>query len=126
MKFSVIFFKDIFSYNSFDIFIRTEAYKEKERDIQALTSAVQQQFANNPNLEALLADLKELSGAFKVTANGGLAKTSTGAKALSSANKIDHIPQGLEHYRPFIQSPKSVTWIDWQAKGHKEFSELSE
>lgn len=112
--------------NSFDIFIRTEAYKEKERDIQALTSAVQQQFANNPNLETLLANLKELSGAFKVTASGGLAKTSTGAKALSSANKIDHIPQGLEHYQPFIQSPKSVTWIDWQAKGHKEFSELSD
>lgn len=112
--------------NSFDIFIRTEAYKEKERDIQALTSAVQQQFANNPDLEMLLANFKELSGAFKVTANGGLAKTSTGAKALSIANKIDHIPQGLEHYKPFIQSPKSVTWIDWQAKGHKEFSELSD
>lgn len=112
--------------NSFDIFIRTEAYKEKERDIQALTSAVQLQFANNPDLEMLLANFKELSGAFKVTANGGLAKTSTGAKALSSTNKIDHIPLGLEQYKPFIQSPKSVAWIDWQAKGYKEFSELSE
>lgn len=112
--------------NSFDIFIRTEAYKEKERDIQALTNAVQQQFANNPDLETLLANLKELSSAFKVTASGGLAKTSTGAKALSGANKIDHIPKGLEHYQPFIQSPKSVNWIDWQTKGHKEFSELSD
>ena len=40
--------------NSFDIFIRTEAYKEKERDIQELTSAVQQQFANNPNSNKML------------------------------------------------------------------------
>ena len=112
--------------NSFDIFIRTEDYKKKELYIQEVTSAVKQQFANNSDLEALLANLKELSGAFKVTASGGLAKTSTGAKALSRANKIDHIPKGLEPYQPFIQSTKSVTWIDWQAKGHKEFSALSD
>lgn len=112
--------------NSFDIFIRSDTYKKKEREIQAFTSAVQQQFANNPDLERLLANLKELSAAFKVTATGSLAKSSTGAKALSTANKIDHIPQGLEHYQPFIQSTKSVTWIDWQAKGHKEFSALSD
>jgi energy-coupling factor transporter ATP-binding protein EcfA2 len=112
--------------NSFDIFIRTEAYKEKDRDIQALTSAVRQQFLNNPVLESLLANFKELSSAFKITANNGLAKTSTGAKALSSTNKIDHIPEGLELYQPFIQSPKSVNWIDWQTKGHKEFSDLSD
>lgn len=111
--------------NSFDIFIRSDAYNEKERDIRVFTSAVQQQFANNTELEMLLTNLKELSGAFKVTAGGALAKNSVGAKALSSPNKIDHIPQGLEHYQPFIQSAKSVTWIDWQAKGHKEFSELS-
>jgi hypothetical protein len=112
--------------NSFDIFIRTEAYQAKERDIQAFTNAVQQQFANDGDLEAFLANFKELSGAFKVTTGGGLAKTSTGAKALSSANKIDHIPLGLESYQPFIQSPNCVSWIDWQAKGHKEFSELSD
>jgi ABC-type dipeptide/oligopeptide/nickel transport system ATPase subunit len=112
--------------NSFDIFIRTEAYQEKERDIQTFTSAVKQQFANNSDLEALLANLKELSGAFKVTTSGGLAKTSTGAKAFSGSNKIDHIPEGLEPYQPFIRSSNCVNWIDWQAKGHKEFSELSE
>ena len=33
--------------NSFDIFIRTDAYQEKERDIETFTSLVKQQFANN-------------------------------------------------------------------------------
>ena len=112
--------------NSFDIFIRTEAFKQKERDIQAFTSQVRQQFANNPELESLLDNLKKLRDAFKVTASGGLAKTSTGAKALSGANKLHHIPQGLEPYQPFIQSSNCVNWIDWQTKGHKEFSELSD
>ncbi|MCW3173112.1 AAA family ATPase [Shewanella subflava] len=112
--------------NSFDIFIRTDAYQEKERDIETFTSLVKQQFANNSELEALISNLNELSRAFKVTASGGLAKTSTGAKALSSSNKIDHIPEGLQPYQPFIQSSNCVNWIDWQAKGHKEFSDLSD
>ncbi|MBU2870381.1 AAA family ATPase [Colwellia sp. E2M01] len=112
--------------NSFDIFIRTAAYKEKEIEIQNFIKAVREQFENSPELEALLTHLKELSGGFKVTAAGALAKTSTGAKALAGANKIDHIPEGLESYKPFIQSDKSVTWVDWQAKGHNDFSHLSD
>jgi len=112
--------------NSFDIFIRTDSYKEKEIEIHNFIKTVREQFENSPDLEALLTHLKELSGGFKVTAAGGLAKTSTGAKALAGANKIDHIPAGLESYQPFIQSDKSVTWVDWQAKGHNDFSHLSD
>ena len=112
--------------NSFDIFIRTDSYKEKEEEIQGFIQEVRVQFDNSPDLDAFLTHLQELSSAFKVTASGSLAKTSTGAKALSGANKIDHIPKGLESYKPFIQSEKSVTWVDWQSKGHNEFSHLSE
>lgn len=61
-----------------------------------------------------------------MTSSGGIAKTSTGARGLSGGNKIDHIPEGLENYQPFIQSVKSVNWIEWQTKGHNEFSELSD
>jgi len=69
--------------NSFDIFIRTDAYKAIEEEIKELVQAIQNQFANNSDLEALIANLKELSGAFKVTANGSLSKSSTGMKGLS-------------------------------------------
>jgi energy-coupling factor transporter ATP-binding protein EcfA2 len=112
--------------NSFDIFIRTESYQEKETEILEFMRTVREQFESSLDLENLLTSLKELSGAFKVTAAGGLAKTSTGAKALAGTNKIDHIPAGLESYQPFIQSDKSVTWVDWQSKGHNEFSHLSD
>lgn len=112
--------------NSFEIFIRTDAYKSVEGEITEFIQTIQQEFTNNPDLEALLSNLKELSGAFKVTASGSLSKSSTGMKGLSGGNKLAHIPAGLESYQPFIQSSKSVNWVDWQAKGHKEFSELSE
>lgn len=112
--------------NSFDIFIRNDSYKAVEAEIKQYVEAIQQQFTNNPNLESLISNMRELSGAFKITASGGLSKSSSGAKGLSGGNKVVNIPAGLEAYQPFIQSSKTVNWIDWQAKGHKEFSELSE
>jgi hypothetical protein len=112
--------------NSFDILIRTDAYKAIEAEIKQYVEAIQQQFTNNSDLESLISNLKELSGAFKITNSGGLSKSSSGMKGLSGGNKIANIPPGLEPYQPFIQSQKSVNWIDWQAKGHKEFSGLSE
>tara|TARA_B110000211_G_scaffold174740_1_gene197448 strand:+ start:5424 stop:7571 length:2148 start_codon:yes stop_codon:yes gene_type:complete len=112
--------------NSFDIFIRTDAYKVVEAEIKDYVQATQQQFTNTPELDELILNLNELSGAFKLTTKGGLSKASVGMKGLSGGNKIQNIPVGLEPYEPFIQSGKSVNWIDWQAKGHKEFSELSE
>lgn len=112
--------------SSFDIFIRSDAYQTVELEIQQYVRTVQEQFTNNPELELLISNLKDLSAAFKVTAGGGLSKSSTGMKGLSAGNKLEHIPPELEPYKPFIQSQKSVNWIDWQSKGHKEFSELSE
>ena len=112
--------------NSFDIFIRNDAYRAVEADIKQYVEAIQQQFTNNRDLESLISNLRELSGAFKITASGGLSKSSSGAKGLSGGNKVVNIPPGLEAYQPFIQSAKTVNWIDWQAKGHNEFSELSE
>lgn len=111
--------------NSFDIFIRTDEYKTVEAEINHYVGAIQQQFTHNPDLETLISNLKELNEAFRITTSGGLSKASTGMKGLSGGNKISNIPPGLEAYQPFIQSPKSVSWIDWQTKGHKEFTDLS-
>ncbi|MHB8226209.1 hypothetical protein [Acidithiobacillus sp.] len=110
--------------NSFDIFIRTDAYKQKEQEIENLVRNIKQGFAGNQELETLIATLKELADAFKLTKTG-LSKSSAGMKGLASGNKIQHIPLGLESYTPFIQSQNSVSWIDWQTRGY-DFTELSD
>lgn len=110
--------------NSFDIFIRTDTYKQTEHEIETLISDIKQLFSGNRELETLIATLKELGDAFKLT-KSGLSKSSTGVKGLSAGNKIQHIPQELESYKPFLQSTNSVGWIDWQTKGY-EFADLSE
>ncbi len=110
--------------NSFDIFIRTEAYKETEKEIEVIVQDIKGLFTDNIELDTLAANLKELGSAFKLTKTG-ISKASTGMKGLSGGNKIEHIPAGLEFYQPFIRSSNNVSWIDWQTKGQKEFSELS-
>lgn len=110
--------------NSFDILIRTDAYKQREQEIEGLVLNIKQLFSGNPELETLIANLKEMGDAFKLS-KSGLSKSSTGMKGLSAGNKIQHVPAGLESYTPFIQCQNSVGWIDWQTKGY-EFAELSQ
>lgn len=111
--------------NSFDIFIKTEAYSQTEREIEAMVMAIRQEFSGNEELELFITHLQELSAAFKLTSKG-LSKSSTGMKGLAGGNKLQHIPPGLEPYQPFIQSSRNVEWIEWQTKGYENFSALSE
>lgn len=110
--------------NSFDIFIRTDAYKQREHEIDELVSNIKQLFSGNQELETLISTLKEMGSAFKLSKTG-LDRKSTGMKGLSVGNKIKHVPAGLESYTPFIQSQNSVGWIEWQTKGC-DFSDLSD
>lgn len=119
-----VFTPDELLKNSFDILIRTDAYKQLEQEIEDLIRKIKQRFSEDGELENLTANLKEMGSAFKLT-QSGLSKSSTGMKGLSAGNKIQHIPKGLEAYAPFIKCQNSVGWIDWQTRGHS-FSELSD
>lgn len=119
-----LFKPDELQSNSFDIFIRTDAYKQREQEIEELVSNIKKLFSDNKELETLIDTLGEMGNAFKLTKTG-LSKSSTGMRGLSAGNKIKHVPAGLESYTPFIQSENSVGWIDWQTKGC-DFSDLSD
>ena len=111
--------------NSFDIFIRTEAYIATEQEIEIIVKDIKALFTDNVELDSLIANLNELGSAFKLTKTG-ISKASTGMKGLAKGNKIEHIPAGLEVYQSFIRSSNNVGWIDWQTKGVKEFSGISD
>lgn len=111
-----VYQKDELLSNSFDVLFRNDEYVKIEQEIEELTAEIKSAFTNNQQLEQLVTNLKEMGGAFKLT-KAGLSKASAGMKGLSKGNKIQHIPQGLESYQPFLQSQNSVGWIDWQTKG---------
>jgi energy-coupling factor transporter ATP-binding protein EcfA2 len=110
--------------NSFEILIKTDAYRQKEQEIEELVAEIKKLFVNNQDLETLIATLKEMGNAFKLT-KSGISKASSGMKGLAGGNKIQHIPEGLELYQPFIQSPQSVGWVEWQTNGYN-YAELSD
>ncbi len=110
--------------NSFDIFIKTDAYREREREIEELVADVKQLFVDNKELDTLIDTLEEMGNAFKLT-KSGISRASSGMKGLAGGNKLQHIPEGLESYQPFIQSTDNVRWIDWQTKGY-DYAELSD
>lgn len=119
-----VFKQDELLSNSYDIFIRTETYKQIEQEIEELVAEIKELFTGNQELETLIGILKEMGGAFKLT-KSGLSKISTGMKGLAKGNNIQHIPAGLDSYKPFIQSEKSVNWVAWQTQGY-DFTELSD
>ncbi|MGE5317481.1 MAG: AAA family ATPase [Chloroflexota bacterium] len=110
--------------NSFDILIKTDVYRQKEQEIEELVAKIKKLFVDNQNLETLILTLKEMGNAFKLT-KSGISKASPGMKGLAMGNKIQHIPVGLESYKPFIQSAQSVGWVEWQTNGYN-YAELSD
>ena len=65
-----VFQQDELLSNSFDILIKTDAYKERERQIEEFVAEIKQVFSDNPELDRLIATLKEMGGAFKLTKTG--------------------------------------------------------
>jgi energy-coupling factor transporter ATP-binding protein EcfA2 len=110
--------------NSFDILIKTDVYRQKEQEIEELIAKIKKLFVDNENLETLILTLKEMGNAFKLS-KSGISKACPGMKGLAVGNKIQHIPVGLESFKPFIQSAQSVDWVEWQTNGYN-FAELSD
>jgi energy-coupling factor transporter ATP-binding protein EcfA2 len=113
-----VFQKDELIKNSFEVFIKSSEYIKASEEIESLLTGVKSEFARNESLAQALNDLTALRDAFNLTKSGDLAKTSSGLKALENGNKLQHIPQALEDFRPFLQSEKPATWISWQSKGN--------
>ncbi len=110
--------------NSFDIFIKTEAFQTAMREIEELFFGIKSTFEGNETLHNTISDLKELRDAFSVTKSGTLSKSSKGYKAFSSGNKIENIPTQLKPFEDFIKSEHPASWITWQTKGNA-FLDLS-
>lgn len=120
-----VFQKDEVLKNSFDIFIKTDAFILAMSEIESLLAGIKSAFNGNEVLVAAINDLKELRDAFGVTKTGAISKSSKGYKAFGSGNKLENIPDHLKPFQDFIKSEQPAAWISWQTKGNV-FSDLSD
>ncbi|EIF32615.1 hypothetical protein BCh11DRAFT_00344 [Burkholderia sp. Ch1-1] len=111
--------------NSFDIFIKTDAFLMAMQEIEELFSGIKSAFDGNEDLNSAISDLKEVRDAFGITKAGALSKSSKGYKAFGSGNKIENIPLQLKPFEDFIKSDQPAAWISWQVKGNV-FVDLSD
>ncbi|MBV2182101.1 MAG: AAA family ATPase [Castellaniella sp.] len=120
-----VFQRDEVLRNSFDIFIKTDAFKAAMQEIEGLLAGIKSAFNGNEALSSAISDLKEVRDAFGVTKSGALSKSSKGYKAFGSGNKIENVPPQLMPFEAFIKSEQPANWIAWQAKGNA-FLDLSD
>lgn len=112
--------------NSFDIFIKTPEYVVAMEEIEKLFAGIRKAFADNPDIEQALKDLKELRDAFgNPNKDGSMPRTSKFLKSFGPGNKIEHIPEILKPFELFIRSQEPSKWIAWQIKGN-EFLKLGD
>ncbi len=102
--------------NSFEIFVKNQAYEENLERIDVLTKDIKTEFNDNEGLSTLITVLDEFIQSFgkaasKIAASGSL------AKGLGNGNPVENIPKDLAGYSPFIQQKENVKYIGWQANG---------
>jgi ABC-type Mn2+/Zn2+ transport system ATPase subunit len=112
-----VFQQDEIVRNSFDIFIKNADYDQKMKEIESLVAGIKQTFVKNTQIDEVLRDLIELSDSFGKSQTG-YSKAGRIGKGLAKGNKVEHIPEKLTPYKPFIQSPSNVKWIKWQIEGN--------
>lgn len=102
--------------NSFEVLIKTPDYDNQMRQIQEHIANIQETFQNNPELDELINELSVFIAGFGKAQNG-YSKTGSIGKGLAKGNKVEHIPEQLTAYTPFIQSANNIRWLTWQSKG---------
>lgn len=118
-----VFQRDEIVKNSFDIFVKNADYDQRMGEIEATVADIRETFTKDEKIEQVIRDLQELSDSFGKS-QSGISKAGRISKGLGGGNKIEHVPEKLGGYGPFIQSQQSVSWIKWQLEG-KKFLELS-
>ena len=103
--------------NTFEVFIKTQEYEDLQLKIDELLKETKNVFINNEDIESLLKVLNDFFDSYKATKSGKHSNNGSFGKGLAKGNKISNIPNGLEVYKPYIQSTMNINWLTWQTKG---------
>jgi ABC-type Mn2+/Zn2+ transport system ATPase subunit len=114
----IVFKQDEVVNNSFEIFIKTEKYDQKMKEIEKLVAEIKETFISNANIEQVIKDLTDLNDSFGKSKTGYSAAGRIG-KGIGKGNKLEHIPESLISYEPFLKKTDNVKWIGWHMKGNE-------
>ena len=114
---NIVFNGDDVINNSFEVFIKSDKYDEKRKNILNELKSLNTETIADENTKKLIDILSQLEPRLKLKTSGDVYQTSDFKSILKKQN-IYQIPDELKNYEVFLtDKEKNINWIDWKTKG---------
>lgn len=108
--------------NGFEIFVKTEEYDSKRKEITNILNKLNRETFNDQIINKFREGLLNITTKIQLNSNNTVKRTSTYKSILKKENMFE-VPQELTKYSEFIQDKSmNINWVDWKNKGF-EFDE---
>jgi len=102
--------------NSFDVFIKTPEYEERQKKINERLDKIHVAVNNNEDLKTLVMVGRMVLSKFGVTQTGALRKSGN-LKSLLESDSIFTLPDVLKDYQPMMNKDYKLEWVGWKNEG---------
>ncbi|MGV8900326.1 MAG: AAA family ATPase [Burkholderiaceae bacterium] len=104
--------------NSFEIFIRTLDYENKQKAINERLKEIHIDSTLDQQLGMLLSTGQSVLDKLSKTAGNELKKTGL-IKSLTSSENIFKLPDSIKKFQPLMEKGYNVEWVGWKSEGGK-------
>ncbi len=115
---NIVFRKSEVIQNSFDVFIKTPEYDEKQKSIKERLKRIHIDTQENKDLETLLRIGQSVLSKLQITKTGDF-KQSGIYKSLTSTEGIFDLPTQIKKFQPLMDKDYRVDWVGWKNDGAK-------
>lgn len=102
--------------NSFDVFIKTPEYEERQQKINKRLDNIRVAVNKNEDLQTLVTVGRVVLLKFGLTQTGVLRKSGN-LKSLMESDSILTLPDALKDYQPMMNRDYKLQWVGWKNEG---------
>lgn len=104
--------------NSFEVFIKTPQYEEKQASIDEKLKNIHVDVSQNEDLQKIVSVGRIVREKFPVTASGVLREGGV-FKSLVQSSSPYELPKELARFQPLMEKDYTVNWVGWKHEGSK-------
>jgi len=104
--------------NSFEVFIKTPQYEEKQASINKKLNNIHVDVSQNEDLQKIVSVGRIVRAKFPVNPSGDLRQGGT-MKSLMQSSSPFELPKELEKFQPLMEKDYTVNWVAWKHDGSK-------
>ena len=112
----IVFQKSEVIQNSFEVFIKTPDYEERQKSINDRLKQIHVDVSQNEDLQKIASVGRIVLLKFGLTSTGALRKSGN-LKSLIETDSIFTLPYDLRDYQPMMDKDYKVEWVGWKHEG---------